>query len=203
MNDSANTEGDFDAPEQQSIADLYALLSRCFQHPDETLIEAVRSGHFEETLRDSLTALDVELESPPTAELADLRESYLSTFEAYDGEYAPPVESAYEEWWDGTERELLSGPPAHDMRRRCEAVDAEVPPEYPADHASLLLEYGSLVLEAGNDAEYAWFHADHFDWIPSLRQRVENTSDSPFYRWAVALLDEVTEAVGEEFIAEE
>lgn len=180
--------------DRQAVADLYALLSRCFQHPDEEFRAALRSGQFEATLQDLVEPLAMEIDSPPTDETETLREQYLRTFEAYDGEYAPPAESAYEEWWDGTDQELLSGPAAHDMGRRYEAVNADIPPEYPADHVSLLLEYGSLLLEAGNEPEYRGFHREHFDWIPSFRERVERTGESTLYRWAVATLDDVIDS---------
>ncbi|MFC7209385.1 molecular chaperone TorD family protein [Natronoarchaeum sp. GCM10025321] len=110
-----------------------------------------------------------------------------------------PAESAYEEWWDGTERGILSGPPASDMKSRYDALDAAVPPEYPADHVSLLLEYASLLLEAEQHEGYANFHEAHFDWIPAFRERVEATSDSGFYLWAVRTLDSVVQAMGERY----
>lgn len=199
MKTGATDGGSLPPSDRRRVAELYALLSQCFQYPDSDFVDAVQSGQFEATLRDRLDPLDLTVESLPTDDLDELREAYLRTFEAYEGGYAPPAESAYEEWWDGTDRELLSGPAAHDMRRRYEAVDADVPPEYPADHVSLLLEYGSLLLEAGDEAEYARFHEEHFDWIPSFRERVEETADSPFYRWAVETLADVIEAAAVEF----
>ena len=183
-------------------ADLYATLASCFQQPNEDLLAAIRDGTLEATL-DTETAeppIDSVEDVPTVADLATLRREYLRTFEAFEGEYAPPAESAYEEWWDGTERGILSGPPASDMKRRYEALDAEVPPEYPADHVSLLLEYASLLLDADQYEEYARFHAAHFDWIPAFRERVEETSSSGFYLWAVRTLDAVVDAVGERYV---
>lgn len=194
MTSGVTDEASVEPRDRQRVADAYALLSRCFRYPDDEFVEAVRSGQFEALLRDRLAPLEVPIESPPADDIAALRESYLRTFEAYDGTYAPPAESAYEEWWDRTERELLSGPPARDMRSRYDAVGADPPRAYPADHVSLLLEYGSLVLEAGSEADYARFHEEHFDWIPSFRRRVERTAESPFYRWSVTLLDAVVDA---------
>ncbi len=184
-------------------ADLYAALASCFQQPDENLVAAIRDGTLGTTF-DTGTAeppIGSVKAVPPVEDLATLRREYLRTFEAFEGEYAPPAESAYEEWWDGTERGILSGPPASDMKRRYEALDAEVPPEYPADHISLLLEYASLLLDAGQYDEYARFHAAHFDWIPAFRERVEETSESTFYLWAVRTLEEVVDAVGEQYVA--
>ncbi|MCL9813295.1 TorD/DmsD family molecular chaperone [Natranaeroarchaeum aerophilus] len=181
-------------------AELYAALASCFQHPDEDFLAAIRDGTLETTFGTGPTALSTVEAVPPVEDLATLRHEYLRTFEAFEGEYAPPAESAYEQWWDGTERGILSGPPASDMKGRYEALEAEVPPEYPADHISLLLEYASLLLDAEQYQEYARFHGAHFDWIPAFRERVEETSDSAFYLWAVRTLDAVVDAVGERYV---
>lgn len=189
-----------DAPDREAVTDLaaaYALLSKCFQPPDEEFRDAIRSGRFEEELADRLSTIGIEPDSPPEDDLDELREAYRRSFEAYEGPYAPPAESVYKEWHDGTEREILSGPPAHDMEQRYEAIDAEIPPQYPADHVALLLEYGSLVLEAGDLEEYARFHDEHFDWIPAFRERVERTSDIPMYTWAVRTLETVLNLTAE------
>ena len=185
-----------------SSAALYATLATCFQHPDGGLVTAARDGTLVSTVEAGVRRLRMDcFDRPPAIDsLATLRREYLRTFEAFEGEYAPPAESAYEEWWDGTERGILSGPPASDMKRRYEALDAEVPPEYPADHVSLLLEYASLLLDAEQYEEYARFHAAHFDWIPAFRERVAETSDSAFYLWAVRLLDSVVGAMGEQYV---
>lgn len=178
-------------------ADLYAVLATCFQHPDDELIAAVDDGTLAATVDEHAEQLGLtDIESPPAFE-GSPQEAYLRTFEAFDGDYAPPAESAYEAWWDGDKRGILAGPPASDMQRRYEAIDAEVPAAYPADHISLLLEYGSLLLETDNTEEYAAFHAEHFDWVPVFRARVEETSDSAFYHWAVQTLDRVTTAANE------
>jgi len=181
-----------------TYTDCYAVLASCFQHPDDAFVEAVEDGTLAATIEACTDDLGIDtVEAPPAFERSP-REAYLRTFEAFDGEYAPPAESAYEEWWDGETRGILSGPPASDMQQRYTAIDAEVPAAYPADHISLLLEYASLLLEADNHEEYARFHADHFDWIPSFRQRVEETAESPFYHWAVQTLDRITTAMATE-----
>lgn len=181
-----------DAPDSEAVTALgeaYALLATCFQPPDDEFGAALRSGQFEAHLRDRLATIGIELDDgPPTDDLDGMREAYRRTFEAYEGSYAPPAESVYEEWHDGSKREILSGPAAHDMERRYDAIDAEIPPEYPPDHVALLLEYASLVLEAGNLEEYERFHEEHFDWIPAFHERIDETCEVPFYRWAVTVL---------------
>jgi TorA maturation chaperone TorD len=183
-----------------TYADCYALLASCFKHPDDEFVEAVEDGTLAVTVADYAERLAIDdIESPPGFDKPP-REAYLRTFEAFDGEYAPPAESAYEDWWDGEQRGILSGPPASDMQQRYEALDAEVPAAYPADHISLLLEYASLLLEADNREEYAAFHAAHFDWLPAFRERVEETAGSPLYHWAVQTLDRVTDAAADDLL---
>lgn len=178
-----------------TYADCYALLASCFQHPDDAFVEAVDDDTLAATVDEYAEALEVDGIEPPPGFDEPPREAYLRTFEAFDGEYAPPAESAYEAWWDGEKQGILSGPPASDMQQRYDTLEAEVPAAYPADHVSLLLEYGGLLLEAGAVETYAQFHDEHFAWIPAFRTRVETTSESPFYHWAVQTLDRVTAAV--------
>lgn len=193
-------DGD-DATERELslFADLFVLVSRCFEPPHEQFHEALKTGAFETRLTGLANDLDIEVEPmPEPKDLSELRRSYRLSFEAYRGPYAPLAESVYEKWWDGTHRELLSGPAAHDMRSRYEAIDAEVPAEYPPDHVSLILEYASLVLEteaprSERIAAFEKFADEHFDWLPEFQARVEETSEEQFYRWATTLLVQVCE----------
>lgn len=171
----------------EELAALLTVLARCFEHPDEETAGVIESGRLGTELRERARRLGLDMDTPPDPE--DPREAYLRTFESYEGEYAPPAESAYREWWDGTERGILSGPPAHDMRARYEELGAEIPAAYPADHVSLLLEYGSLLLESGHGRAYLAFHDAHFEWIPAFRRRIERTAGEPFYRWAARTLE--------------
>ncbi|MEF8779397.1 MAG: molecular chaperone TorD family protein [Haloferacaceae archaeon] len=191
--------------EAATVAELYALLSSCFQTPDEEFVEAADSGQLHEQLAERTEVLGYAPERPPTGGfdgVGDLHESYLRSFEGFEGAYAPPAESAYERWWDDRERGLLAGPAAADMRRRFEAVGADTPDRYPVDHVALLLEYASLVLEAEEVDEYVAFHREHFDWIDAFRERVEETCEAEFYLWAVGLLAETIERVEEVLLAE-
>ncbi len=179
----------------EPLVELHTMLARCVAHPDDATAEAIRSGELVERIRDRAAAVGLDLDRPSLPNRP--REAYLRTFEGFDGDdYAPPAESVYEPWWDGTERGLLSGPPAHDMRRRYDAVGIDTPDAYPADHLALELEYAGLLLENGDPAEYRAFLEVHFGWLPALRDRVERTSEVAFHRWAVdaivRLVDRVT-----------
>lgn len=175
------------------MAEICALFARCFQRPDDETVEAIRTGRLGEEIYDRATALGVDVETPPEPPKEEVRETYRRAFEAFDGPYAPPVESVYREWWDGKVRGLLSGPPASDMRSRYDALDAEIPPGYPADHLALLLEYANLLLEAEREDAYVEFHDAHLEWIPDFRRRVEETVETPFYRWVARTLERTLE----------
>lgn len=193
--DDAHERGDgVTELELSSFADLFVLVSRCFEPPDEQFHAAIDSGAFETQLEELAATLDVEIPAMPDPEpLSEMRWAYRRSFEAYEGPYASPVESVYEEWWDGTHREILSGPAAHDMESRYEALGAEIPDPYPPDHVALLLEYASLLLETDAPrqeriAAFEEFADEHFDWLPAFQARVEETCEEPFYRWAVTVL---------------
>ncbi|MFP9061366.1 molecular chaperone [Natrialbaceae archaeon A-chndr2] len=198
MTESLTTRGQGGADmEPETVASVYGLLARCFEQPDDATIHALESGTLVEAIASSARDIDVETEAPSPPE--EPLESYLETFEGFDGPSAPPVASVYKPWWDGTIRGVLSGPPAHDMERRYQAIDAEIPPEYQPDHIALLLEYGSLLLEDGAKEAYRDFHRTHFDWIESFRERVEETCRVPFYVWAVRTLETVLHRTASEF----
>lgn len=199
MTPSESVEASTSGP-SATDGELFAALASCFQQPDVGFVRAIDNGELASVVGARMITIEGIERPPEVQDLATLRREYLHTFEAFEGEYAPPAESAYEKWWDGTKRGILSGPPASDMKRRHEVLDAEVPPEYPADHISLLLEYASLLLDVEQYEEYARFHAAHFDWIPAFRERVEETSDSAFYLWAVWTLDSVVDAMGERYV---
>jgi len=177
-------------------ADLLAALANCLREPDEALVESVQNGELREVLADATGSLDVRSEAgidPPAASsLGELTEDYLGLFQAARTPYAPLAESPYKPWYDDRTG-LMGGPPAEDMARRYEAIDADVPEGYPPDHVALLLEYGTVLLDAGETGAFADHVDAHLDWIPALALATEGAAaDAPFHRWAVHLLDDVT-----------
>ncbi len=188
--------------DRETLAELYALLANCFEHPSEPFYEAARTGRFDTDVRTRLERLGVDVEPAPPVEGShgELREAYLRTFEGFDGPAAPPIESVHEPWWDGRERGLLSGPAEADAQLRFAAIDARVPDAYPADHLAALLEYASLALEAGWDGEYADFHARHLDWLDAFAERVAAVGAPPFYRWAAGTTARLVAEAGERVV---
>lgn len=176
--------------------DLLAALANCLRDPDEAFVESVQSGELRDALAEATATVGVQLDAgidpPAVTSAGDLTESSLELFEAARTPYAPPAESPYKPWYDDRTG-LMGGPPAEDMARRYEAIDAEVPEGYPPDHVALLLEYGTMLLDAGETAAFADHVDAHLDWIPALALATEGAAaDAPFHRWAVHLLDDAT-----------
>lgn len=177
-------------------ADLLAALGNCLRDPDEALVESVRSGELRDALAEATEAVDLQpdagIDPPGVTSVGDLTESSRELFEAMRTPYAPPAESPYKPWYDGRAG-LMGGPPAEEMVRRYEALDADVPKGYPPDHVALLLEYGTVLLDAGETEAFADHVDAHLDWIPALALATEGAAaEAPFYRWAVHLLDDAT-----------
>ena len=182
------------APE--TVGELYTLLARCFGSPDEELLDALQDGSLHDQLVERSERLGFSPERPPTPAVdtaGEFRELYLGTFEAFDGPYAVPAQSAHEQWWDGRQGGLLGGPAAADMRERYDRAGIDVPEAYPPDHVALLLEYAGLLLESGSGRAYAEFHADHMGWFPAFQRRIEETEGAEFYQWAAGVLVEAVD----------
>lgn len=180
----------------QDWAGILAVLAECVRKPDEPFIEDVDGGHLHVALDDLTRSLDFRPANgtgvPEIGTVGDTTEAYLGLFEAMRTPFAPIAESPYKPWY-GDRTGLMGGPPSNDMARRYEAVEADFPAGYPADHLALEFEYASLLFESGTESETESFVAEHLDWIPALRVLVENAAaDAPFYRWAIALADDVT-----------
>lgn len=177
-------------------ARLLSALADCVREPDTALYEGIEDGHLVATI-DDLTG-DLSLRpatgiSPPVVDsLGEMTESYLRLFEAMATPYAPIAESPYRPWY-GDRTGLMGGPPAEDMTRRYDAIDATFPEDYPPDHLALELEYGSVLLEVGADEAFSRFAVEHLDWIPAVREATDGAAAAaPFQSWAIHLIDDVT-----------
>lgn len=175
-------------------SDLLVALSTCLREPDQQLVASVRDGSLQDALvaaTDTADVSEVAIDPPPVRAVGTLTESYLALFQGMEIPYAPPAESPYKPWYDDRTG-LMGGPPAAEMAQRYGAVDAEFPDAYPADHVALLLEYGSILLDAGQHEEFAGYVDAHLDWVPALRLATAGAAaEAPFQRWAVRLLDDV------------
>lgn len=193
MSDSSTSDHALDAPDRW--ASVHTLLAECVKEPSEAFAEEVSDGSLAAEMSAHADALDLSLTDPEPPDSVDwqrLQQGYLDLFEARKQPFAPLAESPYKPWYEDHEGGLLEGPSAREMERRYEAIEASTPPEYPADHVALLLEYGALLLESGSINEYRAFLESHFDWIEALARQVDAAAaESPFHEWAVGVLSEV------------
>lgn len=173
-------------------AALYGVLAECLKEPSEAFVAEAQEGVLSAELDRHAARVNLELpDAPPAPEShGALYQEYLSLFEGFETPFAPPVESPYKTWYGGAQKTgLMDGPSALDARRRYEAIGATPPTRYPADHLALLLEYASLLLEAGAVEDFEAFAVDHLDWLSAFDERVAGAAaDAPFYRAVVALV---------------
>lgn len=175
---------------------MLAVLADSVRKPDEGIVEDVEDGFYHSALEDlagDLSLRPAQGTRPPSlSSIGTATESYLDLFDARQTPYAPIAESPYKPWY-GDRSGMMGGPPAKDMTRRYDAIEASFPSGYPADHLALELEYASMIFEAGTREEAVAFVNDHLDWVPALRRAVDDAAaDAPFYRWAIALIDDTT-----------
>ncbi|AKH96569.1 TorD/DmsD family molecular chaperone [Halanaeroarchaeum sulfurireducens] len=174
------------------------LLSNCLRQPDDEIRRAIEDGAIREAI-DEYFDLPEGLEDSLAVDGRNLTEDYEALFGAFATPFAPPAESPYKPWY-GDRAGLMEGPPAADMERRYDALGAEFGESYPADHVALLLEYASLLLEAGDDGTFAAFLSEHLDWIDAFGRMVEEArAEAPFYRSCVDVLVTVVEALRAEW----
>ncbi|MFW6458267.1 MAG: molecular chaperone TorD family protein [Halodesulfurarchaeum sp.] len=174
--------------DEEAWAELLALFANCLGHPDDRLERALEDGSLSADLDRLGNRLELDIEGPSLSESAGLTESYEALFGAYRSPFAPPAASPYKKWYEGREG-LMDGPPATRMEKRFEALQADVPPSYPADHIALQLEYLSLLLEAGDLEEARSFLANELDWIDAFEHLVDAAvASAPFHRWSVSAL---------------
>ncbi|MEF8774337.1 MAG: molecular chaperone TorD family protein [Halobacteriales archaeon] len=179
-------------------SEALAVLSNCLRHPDPELREALTREP--ETVTAALSRVDVDADAPPSVGDRGLTEDYEALFGAFLTPFAPPAASPYGEWY-GDRSGLMRGPAATAMERRFEALDADVPDAYPADHVSLQLEYASLLAEAGEWDQLETFVESELDWVDAFAVLVEEAAaDAPVHRWcvrqAVATVEALREKLG-------
>jgi len=135
----------------------------------------------------------------PDADLPALQREYDRLFAGLPGRRISLVESTYKPWTgDGScglafagDEGLLLGDAALHMREIYRHLSLEVPEEFRStpDHLLLELEFLSLLYRTARPEQIQGFIADHLDWVPELKERVDQADPHPFYRRAVELIN--------------
>jgi len=175
--------------------------------PDEETAGYLREGEIQSLLAENITewggdpGLLAELagEKDPGGDLPALQEEYDRLFAALPGQRISLVESTYKPWTGddscalafGGDKGLLMGDGAVHMREIYSRLSLEVPEEFRStpDHLLLELEFLSLLYRSAAPEQIQGFIADHLDWVPELKERVDQAASHPFYRRAIELLN--------------
>jgi TorA maturation chaperone TorD len=167
---------------------LCAALAALFSPPDDSAAEFSGPAASEKALRGDFERL-----------LADRKKEYHRLFDDLRGARISLVESTYKPWtFDETcplsiagQKGLLMGDPALHMLEISRALGLEVPEDFRStpDHLVLELELLSWLYRTGTESQARKFIADHLDWIPDLKRKIEDVDPRSFYREAAEKLD--------------
>jgi TorA maturation chaperone TorD len=186
---------------------LCQILSSLFCPPDEAVMEQVNQGHLYGFFKDVVHSWGEEIEilkgfltqHAPQLFLKDLKEEYHRLFSDTGNERISLVESFYKPWTQdphcplpfAKERGFLMGDSAVHLSTLFQQCGMEVAEPFKGmpDHMVIELEFLSHLYQEAGDREIKSFLEDHLDWIPSLRESIENGHAHPFYISLIEVLD--------------
>ena len=131
--------------------------------------------------------------------LKGLEEEYRRLFSELNEEGVSLVESFYKPWTldpyctlpFASQRGLLMGDSALHLLEIYRQCGLEAADEWKGapDHLVLELEFLSTLYRRATDREVEQFIKDHLDWIPLLKEKIDQSGPHPFYRSALEVLD--------------
>jgi len=184
-----------------------ALAASLLAPPDGETVGRLKQGEIQSLLEENIREwggdprLVAELsgEKNPGGDLADLQREYERLFVNLPGQRVSLVESTYKPWTgDGScglafagDKGLLLGDAALHMQEMYRRLSLEVPEEFRGtpDHLLLELEFLSLFYHSATPEQIQGFIEDHLDWVPDLKERVDQADPHPFYRRAIELIN--------------
>jgi TorA maturation chaperone TorD len=186
---------------------LCQILSFLFCPPDQEVMEQVNQGHLYGFFENVVQSWGGEIEilkgfltqSPPQIFLQELKEDYDRLFSDTGNERISLVESFYKPWTQdphcslpfAKEKGFLMGDSAVHLSTLFQLCGIQVSGAFKGmpDHIVIELEFLSYLYQEAGDREIKSFLEDHLDWIPSLRERIENGHAHPFYISLIKVLD--------------
>jgi TorA maturation chaperone TorD len=191
----------------QEKGDFCALAASLLAPPDGATVEQLKQGgiqsFLEENIRewggDPRLVAELSGEKDPGVDLAALQKEYERLFASLPVQRISLVESTYKPWTgDGScglafagDKGLLMGDAALHMREIYRQSSLEVPEELRStpDHLLLELEFLSLLYRSATPGQIQGFIEDHLDWVPDLKERLDQADPHPFYRKAIELIN--------------
>ena len=190
--------------ERERFCELLACL---FSPPDSEMIDQIHQGNLHSFLEHYIQLGGGETgllkgfltEDDPENLFRDLREEYSRLFSDVGGENISLVESFYKPWTQdphcpltfASEKGLLMGDSALHLSAVYQQLGLRVADEFQgeADHIVMELEFLSYLYRWTSDREVERFIADHLDWIPLLKGKLEKVPPHPFYSSLLEVLD--------------
>jgi TorA maturation chaperone TorD len=187
--------------------DFCALAASLMAPPDAETVGELKQGEIQSLLEKNIREwggdpqLLTELASEKNSgrDLATLQKEYERLFAGLSGQKISLVESTYKPWTGDDscalafagDRGLLMGDAALHMREIYRQSSLEVPEEFRStpDHLLLELEFLSLLYHSAAPEQIQGFIEDHLDWVPDLKERLDQADLHPFYRKAVELIN--------------
>jgi len=184
-----------------------ALAASLMAPPDGETVRQLEQGEIQSLLEkiirewggDPRAIAELSGGKDPGADPAALQREYDRLFASLPGQRISLVESTYKPWTgDGScalafagDKGLLMGDGAVHMREIYSRLSLEVPEEFRSmpDHLLLELEFLSLLYRSAAPEQIQGFMADHLDWVPELKERVDEADPHPFYRRAIELIN--------------
>jgi len=193
---------------QQALQELLRVFADLFTFPDRDFCLRVSNGSVDEQIKELSKEVGFPIETDFQKEAQTYEEwitCYNRCFLGTQKPFAPPIESVYKKWTtDETfqvpyknQKGYLMGDSALHVEHILKSFGLEIPVEFSMmpDHLIILLELLAFLLDNGLINEAQQFCRDHLDWLPHLREAIEELPvNGGLYSTALIALERVLQA---------
>lgn len=188
----------------QAFQELIMIFAEFFKFPEKEFFEEIVKGEIDR----QVNALSQTAGCPVVTHFKEEVGTYEELVEAFNvcflgvtAPFAPPVESVYKVWTTDesyqvpfkNQKGYLMGDSALHVQHILKAFNLEIPEEYEMmpDHLTILLELFAFLVGEGYMAEARQFKRDHLDWLPELRNALNEIGDNRPYIYVVDKLQDI------------
>ena len=182
------------------------LLASLFYPPDQQLVKLIHQGTLYSFLEKYIQSLGGAKDSlkgflmkgEPENLLRDLKVEYDRLFSGLSEGSTSLVESFYKRWTEdphcalpfASEGGFLMGDSALHLSEIYRQCGLEVSEEFKGcpDHIGMELEFLSYLYQWATDVEIKMFIEDHLNWVPLLKEKLNQRDPHPFYVSALEVL---------------